>query len=179
MFSASTVPRLSGATLVATSTWSISTTMGCSNASSASKFKLYLFPILMLKLLFQNCRLKTHFATDLIQHMRDSGHDLQDPTVNCPECKSRVPMSEIEDHYPHCIQGLWTRVSTSRCQIHFHQNIFDTQLVETCQTWTKSSTGGSEEQEWEDDEEGESVHHVWQDCEGPSLQGTSQVMHFC
>ena len=41
VFSASTAPRLSGASLVATSTWSISTTMGCSSASSASKFKFY------------------------------------------------------------------------------------------------------------------------------------------
>ena len=38
--------------------------------------------------------------------MRDSGHDLEDPTVNCPECKGRVPMEEIGDHYAQCIQGL-------------------------------------------------------------------------
>ena len=69
----------------------------------------------MTTLMLQNCRLKTHFAADLIEHMRDTGHDLQDPSVNCPECKSKVPMSEIEDHYAQCIQGLC--YSVARFQI--------------------------------------------------------------
>ena len=71
---------------------------------------------------FKMCRLKTHFASDLVQHMRDSGHDLEDPLVNCPECKSNVPIACIEDHYSQCIQALFYRVAKCHMMIYYLSN---------------------------------------------------------
>ena len=42
------------------------------------------------------------YADDLILHMTEKEHN-QDPSVNCPVCSDKVPVSEIKPHYVKCI----------------------------------------------------------------------------
>ena len=48
------------------------------------------------------CGVKANSAADLVQHMNELLHT-QDPFVDCPSCKTKVPLDEIQPHYKDCI----------------------------------------------------------------------------
>ena len=48
------------------------------------------------------CKDVVNFVKDLMKHMEEKGH-LGAPFANCPKCKEKLPLEELEDHYKECV----------------------------------------------------------------------------
>ena len=57
---------------------------------------------------------------DLIDHMQGEGH-MDDPLINCPQCRNRYPVDEISAHYMTCVSSGWKLKKCLRCKKKFSQ----------------------------------------------------------
>ena len=74
------------------------------------------------------CDFKADFANDLIEHVTNNNspsHATRE--IQCPQCKERLPMSEVRSHYGDCVSSLLSLKCNvdPKCQKVFRKNQFE------------------------------------------------------
>ena len=60
------------------------------------------------------CGTKVESASDLVQHITDKDH-AEEPQVNCPSCKKKKDVNEIQSHYEMCVHVIETKSKCTDC----------------------------------------------------------------
>ena len=70
------------------------------------------------------CDYKADFANDLIEHIRGAAVQ-HAPDIQCPQCKHKLPMSDVQRHYEDCVSNLSLKCNVDDCKKVFRKNQFE------------------------------------------------------
>ena len=78
----------------------------------------------VFKCLEDICDFKADFADDLVEHMQGAV-DQHGQDIQCPQCKDRLPMSDVRDHYVDCVSKISLKCNVGACKKEFRKNQFE------------------------------------------------------